>query len=955
MKDHSKTGCTFSKEPGLPNIQLKMKLTQKFVCCLIFFSTYVSAETILAQTEYNKEVERLTPPSPQAAIMQRFGEYPVDYCTGVPSINIPLYEIKIGHYTLPISISYHASGIKVQDVAGPVGLGWSLMAGGMINREVKHGADQGILDYKSESQIDELITQPNRDYGAPWCILAGDKGFDTETDRYTYSFNGKSGVFRHSADDYTIVKIPYTPILIDEIPSGFRITDTDGVQYYFTATESSWPDGGNHSVSTWLITKIILAERTDSIVFSYIEGPQYVMQSRNEYKHKGSMFYNTVGDDPKNPGLHTIHEVMNHTDDCSSTVYYHVQTKLLSCISWNGNSISFSHASRNDYQRNGNHLSRLSTMTVRNSDNQQIREIEFGNDAYFGDDAATYRLQLQQVSIKGNANDETCESYLFDYNSKALPEYYQHISHTMCHEDYYGYYNGKNNEGWIPQEYKLNDGDAEADRSIDRTGAYSKACILEKITYPTGGWTEFSFEPNKTSDSSYVGGLRVRTIKSMDANGTLRLKTYKYEMPDVPVAIERELYAYPAVYEYLLILGSSLPYVCSDEHIIDKSSPAIPLTGDYGCPVYYMRVTEFNGSESNYSDKTVLQYCNGRPSDISWYQDNNHDTELPAYYSTTYNYDMGMIKPNVYKKTVYNQNDNIEFEEETTYEEVLIDTVRLGVRFCNLRNIATDEYYYVKGRYFKQYYTYSNVYAIPSFLRKSGTSVLKDGITVETRFNYDADLRTDAPISESTSVIGSNEVYKTSYQFPFDFPDSAVYNTMVQRNQLVPICISKEKGNVRISQTETHYRMYGNMCLPDYVSTAIGDEPLKKRLSYDHTACGRVCLIQKDASDYVYFAWGNELEFPYAKIEGLSDTQLKDIFGYDFYYLNPQILTHEYETLRNAGALITLYNYTPLVGLSSMLLPNGTVQTFEYDAMGRLKSSYVNGSLTDEYDFHYKE
>lgn len=901
---------------------------------------------------YNEEVNRLTPPSPQAAIMQRFGEYPVDYCTGVPSINIPLYEIRIGTFTLPISISYHASGIKVQDVAGPVGLGWSLMAGGMINREVKHGVDDGSLDYKSEAQINALISQPDSDYGTPWCILAGDNGFDTETDRYTYTLNGKSGIFRHSAEDNAIVKIPYSPIQIDEIQSGFRIVDTDGVQYYFTLAETSRPDGGIASVSSWLISKIVLAERTDSIHFSYVDGPSYVMQNRNEYKNQGTLFYNT--ENPRYPSLHDINEQSNSVQDLTSTIYYHIQTKLLSTITWNGNTISFSYSNRDDYQRNSVRLSRLKSMAVRNSGNSEIRYIEFGNNAYFGDNTDNYRLKLQSVCIKGNYYDTEGEMYQFDYNSRFLPEYYQHINHMKCHEDYYGYYNGKSNDYWIPGEYKLDDGTTASDRSVDKTGYYSKACLLEKITYPTGGWTEFEYEPNKVGDTIYVGGLRVKTIKSMDTNGQLALKTYKYDSPDVPIQIERQLYNYPMWFEYHLLWGYMLPTSRFATHDVAKSSPVIPLTGDYGCPVYYMTVTEFSGTESAYTDRTVFEYYEGRTGDIGWYQDNSHDTELPAYYSRTYNYDMGMIKPVLYRKTTYDNLGSIIYKETNSYEEVLFDTIRLGVRFNNLMNV-NESYYYVKGRSFHQYYTYSDVYAIPSYLRLSSKTVLKDGLSIITSYSYDEGLRTEAPIAETTAIAGNSETYTTSYTYPFELTDSSIYNIMTQRNYLVPIITTKIKNNRVVDKTEIHYRLYGNMCLPDYVSTAVGDEPLQKRIVYRYTSHGRPCFLQKDESDFVYFAWGSKKEYPYAKIEGLTEMQLKDVLGNNFYDLSSTLLTSEYSYLQQLGGHITLYNYISLVGLHSIASPNGIVQTFDYNSMGRLKDAFTNGHKTDTYEFHYRQ
>ena len=86
----------------------------------------------------------ILPKTPQASALSRYGEIPVNLSTGVPNISIPLYNIKAGNYTLPISISYHASGIKTDDVATCVGLGWVLNAGGAITRTVR-----GLPDLKS--------------------------------------------------------------------------------------------------------------------------------------------------------------------------------------------------------------------------------------------------------------------------------------------------------------------------------------------------------------------------------------------------------------------------------------------------------------------------------------------------------------------------------------------------------------------------------------------------------------------------------------------------------------------------------------------------------------------------------------------------------------------------------------------------------------------------------------
>src|SRR4030095_16024401 len=60
---------------------------------------------------------------------------------GAPDIMIPLYEIQSRELALSLSLSYNASGIKVADEAGNVGLNWNLIAGGMITRTIRDKED----------------------------------------------------------------------------------------------------------------------------------------------------------------------------------------------------------------------------------------------------------------------------------------------------------------------------------------------------------------------------------------------------------------------------------------------------------------------------------------------------------------------------------------------------------------------------------------------------------------------------------------------------------------------------------------------------------------------------------------------------------------------------------------------------------------------------------------------
>ncbi|GAA6773310.1 hypothetical protein AAGS39_40690 [Flavobacterium sp. CGRL2] len=88
--------------------------------------------TLQAQTENSSPTPNFAPKTPEAAAFLKYGEYPVDLSTGVPGISIPLYNIEINGFKLPISLDYHASGIKVNQEATWVGLGWNLNAGAQV-------------------------------------------------------------------------------------------------------------------------------------------------------------------------------------------------------------------------------------------------------------------------------------------------------------------------------------------------------------------------------------------------------------------------------------------------------------------------------------------------------------------------------------------------------------------------------------------------------------------------------------------------------------------------------------------------------------------------------------------------------------------------------------------------------------------------------------------------------
>ncbi len=86
----------------------------------------------------------MIPPSPEAAAFAKVANYDVGPFTGRPDIHVPLYTIKTRSLTVPISLSYDETGIRVDNIASWVGMNWSLETGGVITRSVMDRPDEGI-------------------------------------------------------------------------------------------------------------------------------------------------------------------------------------------------------------------------------------------------------------------------------------------------------------------------------------------------------------------------------------------------------------------------------------------------------------------------------------------------------------------------------------------------------------------------------------------------------------------------------------------------------------------------------------------------------------------------------------------------------------------------------------------------------------------------------------------
>lgn len=943
------------------------------------------------ESTVNQLIKQVIPPSPVAAAFARYGEYPVSLSTGVPQIDIPIYTIDMRGFKLPISISYHASGIKVTDVATPVGLGWVLNAGGVISRSTCGKDDVSQLhsmDVTSSAQVSQYMSNKSKPIHF-WDDLLSSTAFchDSQSDRYCYNFNGKAGVFRYDIETGEIKTIPYSPISIKATTSGYKIIDTDGIEYYFEQEEDSnisSPGCSTLFPTSWYMSKIKNPNSNDSIRFVYKTGTNYSTYYPSQYVDVGVEIHyqNIIAPDVPSTLASRINTMSySWTRICNLPV-------LLDSIVWDKNIINLTYAS----DRSDIYKDRLTKLSISYNGNK-VKEAVFGNGSYWGDNSSNYRMKLDNLIIQGTDNPEAKERYSFAYDPTSLPDYYNmnKVDAFRCSEDYWGYFNGVQSKYIVPSRYCASDS-----YSTDRTPkeAEMKDCSLIQITYPTGGKTIFDYEINKVlraydynvSTEAAVGGLRIKTITNQDKDGTiLGVKNYEYS----GIATNMIRYAmYSSTMNYIYYYFWNGDNLRNDsEHKISVAYPVTPLTDWSGSPVFYSTVTEYNGTSSSNSGKIVYKYM--QDLDNLGGCESNVDDQL-KFYSELNNCDQGIISPLLLSQSTYkNSGGNYILEQTITndYTEEKAESFIAGVSL-NRRDVVVftsdgangfdtslsgDSYLPYDSE--SDYYNSIVYYDILAFrgisvLTSTSTTDYDDSgnsYTITKDYSYDPQLRIMSPI-KTIQTDSKGEAYTIINMHPFDLTDD-IYLNMAKSNYVEPVIKSMEYlGSTLLKTTFYEYRNENWKYLIDNVQLANGNNNLEKRILYNkYDLNGNPLEVVQDVYKKIVYLWSYCNQYPIAKIEGMTYSEVESILGTSYIKnLADEVVPSDTQiqticsllSKKEGGGLsnsmITTYAYKPLVGMASMCNPRGEITTYDYDSMGRLTSvKDCNGKVLENYSYNY--
>lgn len=455
---------------------MKRKLFYHLLIILIVSGTRIFAQSGNPSVfSMSAEYTKLIPTSPEADAMAKYGVIPVTLYTGMPNVSIPIYDIKWGSLTFPISLSYNCNGLKPAEEASRVGMGWCLNANGVITRVVNGQVDESSGARRFDSY--PILYEFKNEWNTADSIVKGK--IDGEPDVYIFNVNGVTGKFI-----YINNKIYFSSqqdLKISRIGDDFQIITEDGTIYDFAVKETTATHQINGGfipsyTSAWLLSSITSKDKKDIITFGYTSMPyQHSVVTTDSYTEKYNGSPNPVSS-----------SFSSNSMSASVTI-----TKELVVIYFGANRVEFLQNStkRLDIQGVNTDKRALSSICVYDNQSSLIKKYNFTT-GYFDTNKKLKLSEVRQV----DGNDLLLNRYLFSYydeNSGFPTQLEKGI-------DRWGYYNGSPNTNLLSSA--ICPYYAAGNRNPNFSTA--KMGVLSSVTYPTGGTTSFVYEPNLYSDGT---------------------------------------------------------------------------------------------------------------------------------------------------------------------------------------------------------------------------------------------------------------------------------------------------------------------------------------------------------------------------------------------------------------------------------------------------------------------
>ena len=184
----------------------------------------------------------------------------VNTLTGTANVTIPIYNVRVGSISAPVALAYASTGLKVDNYKSQFGVGWDLITGGSITRELRGFPDdieyQGNSSYPSikgwivggiASTVQSFSIANTSPTNCPDEITDASNldgtfadNYDTEPDVFHVSAPGLSFSFVFDGSSTTKINvIPYADVIVT--PSydtynrleSFTVLNDKGIKYTF--------------------------------------------------------------------------------------------------------------------------------------------------------------------------------------------------------------------------------------------------------------------------------------------------------------------------------------------------------------------------------------------------------------------------------------------------------------------------------------------------------------------------------------------------------------------------------------------------------------------------------------------------------------------------------------------------------------------------------------------------
>lgn len=540
-----------------------MKPYLKFVIAVLM-ATVIHCRYVSAQ--HKPGTSSLGLYAPSAASLMTFTDYPVSYMTGQPDISIPLYTIHSGSLELPVAIKFHmADFLRVNQMASPLGAGWSITTDLMVTRKVK-GLDDFLGNgyYLTGADIPETDVDAKGSDARIHGIVH--EFVDSEPDQFYFNTLNGNGRF-YIVPGGSSVQVPTGPEKIQTVTglppqssARFVITDGEGAIHTYS-NDNIAADKAATTYTAWHCTKITDDTHTDVIDFHYRERTRIEYPSSNaitvydDYTY-GNGNIGAVAEDSHGPVLETgLHDypyllqgpvqgpfawapdtyrAMRHGPESSS-----VQEHVIERLDFRGGYMMFSYETKYEYPGYVNPYIILTEINVyADGDATPVKTIEFEHNTNFGNGCDVY---LTGLTIDGTMHYSI--SYGTLESRKGTPDFwgyakYDHagLPHVSADSINVAAFNAfildpVSNQEHLPPLRQLS-------ARIDKKGtplylASAGADIDVTIGYPTGGRTVFSFERDRfigsDHDTHIISSRRLSAIKHYDTDGTiLKHLSYNY-------------------------------------------------------------------------------------------------------------------------------------------------------------------------------------------------------------------------------------------------------------------------------------------------------------------------------------------------------------------------------------------------------------------------------------------